>query len=409
MIRQELLFHDGELRLYLQKIDSKMFSEIESQNENYILSVDSQEFKKYLIDTYQLIAPTLKEDRIYVDKSEEKVDVSQDQMRVISDRGRPFYIKGLKVSYHIPFDGNPELLKYRTSSFTFNPPRADVRRNEIIIEIIELNHNTDSVKREFEQNFNEIKKWLIWVNQEIYQFNTSLDSKIEQKIKARKEKLIKDQTLVSDLGFPLMKREDNINSYTVPEVRKKISLVKPTVTTSATKPEPTLGITEYDNILKIISNMALVMEKSPKAFSEMDEESIRQHFLVQLNGQYEGQATGETFNYEGKTDILIRVNGKNIFIAECKFWLGKEKLKETIDQLLGYLSWRDTKTAIILFNRNKDLSKVLSQIPSILKEHPNFKNEVSYTSETGFRAIFHHESDKERNLYLTVLVFEVPA
>jgi hypothetical protein len=46
----------------------------------------------------------------------------------------------------------------------------------------------------------------------------------------------------------------------------------------------------------------------------------------------------------GKTDILIRDNDKNIFIAECKFWGGPKLFKETIDQLLGYTSWRDTKT-----------------------------------------------------------------
>jgi len=50
------------------------------------------------------------------------------------------------------------------------------------------------------------------MDQEITQFNTSLDSKIEQKINVRKEKLIKDQTLVSDLGFPLKKRDDGVNS-----------------------------------------------------------------------------------------------------------------------------------------------------------------------------------------------------
>ena len=43
-------------------------------------------------------------------------------------------------------------------------------------------------------------------------------------------------------------------------------------------------------------------------------------FWFELNGHYEGGASGETFNYEGKTDILIRVQGKNIFIAECEYW-----------------------------------------------------------------------------------------
>ena len=50
--------------------------------------------------------------------------------------------------------------------------------------------------------------------------------------------------------------------------------------------------------------MVAVMEWSPRAFVGMGEEDLRQHFLVQLNGAYEGQATGETFNFEGKTDIL---------------------------------------------------------------------------------------------------------
>jgi len=79
---------------------------------------------------------------------------------------------------------------------------------------------------------------------------------------------------------------------------------------------------EYENILEIIRNMVQVMERSPKAFEKMGEEDLRTHFLVQLNSQYEGGATGETFNFQGKTDILIRSNGGNVFISECKFWGG---------------------------------------------------------------------------------------
>ena len=34
-----------------------------------------------------------------------------------------------------------------------------------------------------------------------------------------------------------------------------------------------------------------------------NEEEIRNFFLIQLNGHYQGNATGETFNGVGKTDI----------------------------------------------------------------------------------------------------------
>src|SRR5262249_5480395 len=156
---------------------------------------------------------------------------------------------------------------------------------------------------------------------------------------------------------PLKRRLDAQKTYVVPVTRKKVATTAPRpVTVQPFKPEPALDEAHYQDILGIMHNMTLVMERSPTAFQSMGEEDIRQHFLVQLNSQFEGSATGETFNYQGKTDILIRVDGRNVFIAECKFWGGPKAFLETINQLLGYLSWRDTKTAVVIFNRNRDFS-----------------------------------------------------
>ena len=140
----------------------------------------------------------------------------------------------------------------------------------------------------------------------------------------------------------------------------------------------------------------------------MGEEDLRQHFLVQLNGQYEGQATGETFNYEGRTDILVRVQGRNIFIAECKFWRGSADLKNAIDQLLGYTSWRDTKAALLIFNRDTVMSTVLKNVPVAVQGHPNWKSNYDCDQETGFRCAFTHRDDPGKTITLTVLVFNVP-
>ena len=107
---------------------------------------------------------------------------------------------------------------------------------------------------------------------------------------------------------------------------------------------------------------------------------------------------GETFNFEGKTDILIRSEGKNIFIAECKFWKGPKKLTETIDQLLGYSSWRDTKVAVIVFNRNKDFTNVLASIDETTKQHSNFKRKLGKQSETSLRYLFAHRDDPNREM-----------
>ena len=182
----------------------------------------------------------------------------------------------------------------------------------------------------------------------------------------------------------------------------------PLASSGLDQPEPSVDEGNYERILKIIENMARVMESDPSAFSKMQEESLRSHFLVQLNGQYRGQATGETFNYSGRPDILIKANGENIFVAECKLWDGPKMLTDTIDQLLGYVSWHDTKVAIIVFNRNKDFGNVLDSIKLTAKEHPNCKRELDQRSETSFPYIFFHRDDANREMMLTIMAFDVP-
>jgi hypothetical protein len=132
-----------------------------------------------------------------------------------------------------------------------------------------------------------------------------------------------------------------------------------------------------------------------------------------LNGHFKGMATGETFNCEGLTDILIRVEGRNAFIAECKFWDGDKKFLETIDQLLGYTSWRDTKTAILVFNRKKNFGAVLKKINASVLKHPCYEEKFNMQSEAlhnestkGY--LFHNPLDKERRLFLTILAFDIP-
>lgn len=192
-------------------------------------------------------------------------------------------------------------------------------------------------------------------------------------------------------------------------MRRKISSIIPAASLATYKPELVLADTNYEHILTIMQNMAQVMERSPSAFHHMGEEDLRSHFLVQLNGHYEGQATGETFNSQGKTDILIRSDGRNIFIAECKVWGGPKRLLETIDQLLSYSSWRDTKTAVVLFNRNQDFSKVLDTIPETTRQHPQYKRDLSNPSETEFRYVFSNRDDQNRELFLTIMAFNIPS
>lgn len=386
-----------------------MYDEIVGIEANRPLNTSVDDLVAYFVEKYTIEAPQLNEDNISVDQKETKIDVSGDPSRSFRNTGLPIFVPGTQITFFVPFTGDRDLFYGHPSSvMTYSPPRALVGKNELEISYKVTDHDAQAIKAQVESTLSEIKRLLVGTHNDVRVFNQGLRQRAEGKIKARGEKLLKDSGMAAELGFPLRKRENAPTTYAVPMTLKKVIPQLPPASTAPFKPEPTLEWGEYENILSIISNMVEVIERSPSTFTEIKEEDLRQHFLVQLNGQYKGQATGETFNAHGKTDILIRVEGKNIFIAECKFWKGEGYLVEAINQLLGYTAWRDSKTAILIFNRNKNLSGVLAQIPEMFKRHPNFKRQIEYLAETGFRFVFHHNDDKNREIFITVLVFEMP-
>ena len=107
--------------------------------------------------------------------------------------------------------------------------------------------------------------------------------------------------------------------------------------------------------------------------------------LLRIRDVVRGQT--ETF-YDGKTDILIREGDRNVFIAECKIWKGEAELLKAIDQILGYLHWRDTKAALLVFNRNKAFSDILAKVPSAIQHHANCKKLIRQVGETEWRFLF---------------------
>lgn len=407
--RPNYLFNRVDWHSVQRSQSDRMAADIESYDRNKLLNTPHHDLAEYFRDRYFVEVPSLLEDEIVVDQREAKIDVSQDQMRWIDDRSQPFYITGTEVEITIPFDGDPEAFNIQPTTYSMSPPAGEIHGSNLILTVRGTDLSADQVRNQIDRSIGQIKTYLGNLKNNADGFNAGLLGAAGQAIERRRAKLLKDQSLVAGLGFPMKERSDAPRTYTAPTVRKKIAPKVPAASSAPYKPEPVLEQAHYEHILDVIDNMAQVMERSPSAFVGMDEESLRSHFLVQLNGHFEGSATGETFNYSGKTDILIRVEGKNIFIGECKFWGGPKKLTETIDQVLSYSSWRDTKVAVLVFSRNKNFSSVLEAIPETVEVHGNYKKTLAKDKETRFRFVFSHKGDDSREMYLTVMAFDVPS
>lgn len=408
---QTLLFcQKGELHSYLEEMKKKIRTEIESCDRNYILKVNESAYYEYLLSKYNLDPPELLDDQA---KAYEPTDTEcVNPLRAFFPDIGSTYVKGTRVRISIPFKGDGNLFHFTPSTFT-SPPSGEIHGQEIQLIFDYAQPEDEKIKKEYLSILAQIKQYLVWVRNDVKNYNDQIKTLTMDLLSQRKKRILSDLHLVESIGVPLKHRDSVSSTYTVPTIRERITIQFPKVSKEKFRPEPAITNAEYENILEKLSNMSIAMERSPKTFIKLEEEEIRDFFLIILNAHYEGRASGETFNFGGKNDILIREENRNVFIAECKFWRGKQEFREAIDQLLGYLSWRDTKTAMLVFNRNKDSSAVLQKIDSAAKSHNNYLRTFKLNSEklhepSVLPFIFSQPNDLNKELFLAILVFDIP-
>lgn len=165
----------------------------------------------------------------------------------------------------------------------------------------------------------------------------------------------------------------------------------------------------YADILNHIYVFGRNLEKLKQLHSKFDEEGFREYFLPYLNAiSRKHSATGETFNKIGKTDILIQdQNGLNVFIAECKLWKGEGELLKAIDQLLErYVTWRDEKVALIIFNKDmQGFSDLILKAKNKVQEHTQFNSFIGQRFDTSFSYTFKNSDDPKRIIQLELIIF----
>ncbi len=384
--------------------------ESEGFTEAQILNTPTEDLVRYLVDKYKLEVPVLDEQQQHVEDEEVKRQTRNSDYGFWDEAGGTRTVAITQVALHIPFSGESKMFFIRPSCCSIPGSRASVAGSELLITISADHKDATSVKSELQSIVDMVKQNLATLTRDVENLPSQIETLARPKIESRKQTILDRKNLVASLGFPMTRRANAPTTYVAPMVRRKITpRLLPVASAEAFRPEPALDEANYKAILDIMDNMTKVIERSPSAFVDAGEEAIRQHFLVQLNAQFEGQATGETFNASGKTDILIRCEDRNVFIAECKFWRGEKVYLETIDQLLSYLTWRDTKTALVIFNRNKNLSQVLGTIKSVTDKHPHKKRGPTIEGETRFRYIMGNPDDHNREIIMTVMVYDVPS
>lgn len=404
-------FRNGDTFATFQNIVDSVTTEINSLDNEYVLKASQTELEEHFTEKVLIEPLVLHSDKRYIkNQSGTQIDVSHDFRRAVFP-GERAVVRGTRIDIAIPFEGNPMLWKIRASTFSMGGyPDIEIQNNEVLFSISfpDDSAQSDQLRSDIEQNTKSLEEAVAYLKNDVTNHNNSAPNTVKQ-VLARKRTLAQSTTgAIAALGIPV-KRVDAEPTFVIPTKRRTRPARRPAVETGEYKPEPILEEKEYQHILEILKSMSLVIERNPSSFALLDEESIRDHFLLQLNGHYEGGATGETFNASGKTDILIREENKNVFIAECKFWHGQKAFGEAVDQLLGYLTWRDSKCALLIFNRTKDSNAIRQKMHEAMESLPEHRKTESHQPNGESRYVLVKESEPGKEIIVTTQLYDIPA
>lgn len=404
-------FREGDTFATFRNIIDSVTNEIKALDNGYVLKASEAELEEYFTEKAFIEPLVLHSDQQYIkNQSGTQIDVSHDFRRAVFP-GERAVVRGTKIDIAIPFEGDPMLWRVRASTWSSGGyPEIEVKNGEIQLSISfpDDSANPDQLKADISRNIKSLEDAVGYLKNDVANHNNSVPNTVKQALKRKRELAQATTGTVAALGIPV-KRADASPTFTIPAKRRTRPTKRPSAETGAYQPEPVLDEKEYQHILEIIRSMSLVIERNPASFASLDEESIRDHFLLQLNGHYEGGATGETFNASGKTDILIREDNKNVFIAECKFWRGQKVFVEAVGQLLGYLTWRDSKCALMIFNRTKDSNAVRGKMHEAMESLPEHRKTVFHKADGNSRYILIKESEPGKEIIVTTQLYDIPS
>jgi len=390
---------------YYRLVIEKIRGEVKDQSDGYLLSVNIDEYVKYLFEKYSL-------QKITFDKSQENSIEKVRKTCEVGNYGERITTEGLWARVRLPVIDNDkikEILKLMPSTFTFNPPKMEYSNGFMIVDIvIEEPTNNIDVENTIKKVYQEVE----WRNVDIEKQNEELKKEIRNIIDLRIAK-IKDEDAILEqitkkVSVPL--RLKNSSSLLPAHPLKVKQKIQPIMSPKSIQPvELQLEPDKFNAIIDLIDNCCMSFERTPMTFSKMEEEDLRNVILSTLNSIFEGNVVGEAFSKLGKTDIYLKVVKGGIFIAECKYWRGPNTVNETVDQILRYLTWRNSYGVIILFSRNKGFSTVIDSLSGMITKVPNYVKGFGKVNDRYFKAQYKLPEDDRKLIEIHFMIYNLYA
>jgi hypothetical protein len=270
---------------------------------------------------------------------------------------------------------------------------------------------TDAIAQFKSDWFAKIAETTVNANVRVDEHRSSLRAAIEPIVRQRhlQRRLVRAAT--SALNIPLDRVGGPVPS--IPLIPRALTLAAVETAAAAGGNEQMLAADIANALIDLIGSFSTALERMPVTADKLigeDEESIRDVLLFLLNANWKGNATGETFLGQGKTDILLRWHNRDAFIGECKFWKGEKHFAAGLEQLLDrYTVWRATRVALILFVRDvADITAAIDKAKSTIRNHPRFLGDSGDPMAERPSYLVKAQHDNQQVVTLTLIPVVLP-
>ena len=387
---------------YYQSIDRIVDNLLDNESPDDLLRVDFEQYLDYLVSKCEWQPLEWHESQMTVEPFTALIERRSDW-----NPQRTYRTEVQRFRLRLPLSPHPQrddYMKFLPSVYSLSgEPEWKFQGDTLLIEV-------DATEAAAKRALEEVKTSFGRRNQDIEEGNKTLRQRIRPVWEARRRRLEQQVKAANDeltrLNIPLY-REPNTKAKPI-EIKPRelrTAIRKPT---PVAKAEPYLRREDAVGLVDFVEQYARQFEITPKTYAKMDEEEIRDLIIGMINTNYRGAATAETFNKLGKTDIRLWVDLGNVLICECKVWSGPKAYSEAIDQLFGYLTWRESYGVLIAFCRRKDMTAAITQAKKAAETHASYTTgTIAISSQSRFSTRHMHPQDSAKSVEIYHLFIDL--
>jgi hypothetical protein len=413
------IFGPGSLYDRLEQRRRQIKDLIDGMELEQLTANSDAEIVQHCLEKFSIEPLVLCIERKELKHTETRLDVSHNQYRNPCGENQ-CYTKGLLLTLTVPYVGDEHLWSLQPGTFQFPPfrekpkniikPRNDEAGNlSIRFEYAQDSASDEQINRDIKNEISTIQINIEAQKKQLAKDGKGLQAFIIQSLEQRRKALGKLNDVLSKLNIPIKPRSGMPDIQPI-KIKKRLISIGLKTNQDGSSDEPGISSEIFTDIIAILRFMGRTFEETAQTFSKLKEDDLRNVFLASLNGYFEGELSGEMFRKGGKADICIKEKNKSAFVAECKIWHGQKSVSEALNQLLGYLTWRDCKASLIIFNKeNANFSKLLTETPDAIRKHSLFIREPQKISkfEGEWDFVIKNGDNTNREIMLHVFVFNL--